>query len=1098
MPLNPRQFRGCAARAAALLALAGSGGALAEDIDLFTGLQSNAGSRPNVLILLDNASAWNANVTFTCDVANVVRDNNLNTDIGAEQCAMYKAISGLISDPQMAGKINLGLMMFGRDTNVGGQFRFPPATPPTPPAAPVMRLMDSTGGQAFLDYIKSIDRQADNSNNSQVGGGMQEAWAFFAGKTGLSGTKYTSPISNPCQKNFVIYIANALNNGKPQDTGQNAYNALVAAGATSTQLTQIATPKGNKYLDNWGDEWARFMYGTDLNAANNPNGTASNRQNIVTYTIAVTDNSKNSKDYVDFATNMATNGGGGNYTVQMGDFKALADALKEIFNEMQAVNNVFASVSLPVSVNGQGSYLNQVYIGMFRPDGKAKPRWVGNLKQYKLGYDAKGNLVMLDAGPESTMDQTTNLSRPAINSAGTGFVSPNARSYWTFDAPRKFDSAGYSASNVDSWPSTGFWTNASPLLNGAKDSPDGEVVEKGGAAQMLRVQNLVDQSKRQLLTCASGACAKNTALAGFDTSNNWLKGTSGQSALGTTAADVANMVNWMRGQDVFASLTGSDPKKEAEPGPGGLVTVRGSVHGDVLHSRPVVVNYGAPYGIVVYYGANDGVFHAINGNQTSGITTSNGVVRPGGELWGFVPPEFYGKLGRLYKNDPEIQLTGSPTGLDSTGNPITAPRDYFFDGTTTVYQDMRNPSKPQVVIYLTARRGGRVIYALDVTDPTKPPVYLWSKSKADIAELGQTWSQPRVMQVHGYSSPLLIMGAGYDPANEDSDPASGTNVEGRGVIVFDALSGDVVWSRLADCGSLGATKCQTGPDRAIPSDVAVADRDGDGYVDKAYVGDVGGGVWRIDFSSAAGNAPANWSMYKLASLGGTGNAARKILYPPDVVSTGNYDAVLVGTGDREHPLFSYSTTPGTAQNVVNRFYMLKDTNLGKGMPTDWKPLTETALADTTATVYKDSALFSGFYITLLTGEKVVNAPLTVAGYTYFGTNTPSEVKAGACYPDLGIARGYAVSFLSGLGLNPNGNRYVTFDNGGLPPSPVFGMVSITQDNGSTRLVPVLIGGGKQDGPGGGDNTSSLGGQEVKPASVGKRKRTYWYTQADQK
>ena len=42
-----------------------------------------------------------------------------------------------------------------------------------------------------------------------------------------------------------------------------------------------------------------------------------------------------------------------------------------IFSEIQAVNSVFASVSLPVSVNTEGTFLNQVYIGMFRPDEKA-------------------------------------------------------------------------------------------------------------------------------------------------------------------------------------------------------------------------------------------------------------------------------------------------------------------------------------------------------------------------------------------------------------------------------------------------------------------------------------------------------------------------------------------------------------------------------------------------------------------------------------------------------------------------------------------------------------------------------------------------------
>ena len=61
-------------------------------------------------------------------------------------------------------------------------------------------------------------------------------------------------------------------------------------------------------------------------------------------------------------------------------------------------------------------------------------------------------------------------------------------------------------------------------------------------------------------------------------------------------------------------------------------------------------------------------------------------------------------------------------------------------------------------------------------------------------------------------------------------------------------------------------------------------------------------------------------MTRLAALGGTGAAARKFLYPPDVVfasGTQTYDAVLIGSGDREHP---HDTS------VANRFYMLKDTS----------------------------------------------------------------------------------------------------------------------------------------------------------------------------
>ena len=106
--------------------------------------------------------------------------------------------------------------------------------------------------------------------------------------------------------------------------------------------------------------------------------------------------------------------GGGKFFDTIGAVD-LTTALNTILNEVQAVNSVFSSASLPVSVNAQGTYLNQIYLGMFRPDASGSPRWMGNLKQYKLVKDSTGNLVLGDAKGNS-----------AISAAGTGFISPGA------------------------------------------------------------------------------------------------------------------------------------------------------------------------------------------------------------------------------------------------------------------------------------------------------------------------------------------------------------------------------------------------------------------------------------------------------------------------------------------------------------------------------------------------------------------------------------------------------------------------------------------------------------------------------------------------
>ena len=109
-------------------------------------------------------------------------------------------------------------------------------------------------------------------------------------------------------------------------------------------------------------------------------------------------------------------------------------------------------------------------------------------------------------------------------------------------------------------------------------------------------------------------------------------------------------------------------------------------------------------------------------------------------------------------------------------------------------------------------------------------------------------------------------------------------------------------------------------DYAIQSDVTVVKNESGGATNRAYVGDTGGNMWRVDFRYDAVNGWSNTLVTQLASVGGSGAVKRKFQYPPDVVGGRpfgfNYDAVLIGSGDREHPFDT---------SVTNRFYMFKDT-----------------------------------------------------------------------------------------------------------------------------------------------------------------------------
>jgi len=955
-----------------------------SDIDIYSG-PNVVGDVPNVLIVLDNTANWNS--AFTNEIA-----------------ALVSTFNGL-----SVNRFRVGLMMFTEtgsgDSNTDGGY-----------VRSAVRLLDTNYQTKLQNLLNSLKVNDDKSNSGKASLTMAEAYYYFAGiapyagdnknKTDYtgntsgtpasnavyaipgnalpskSGSSYVSPVLSECQRNYIIYISN----GAVQDNASDASAASTKLSAAYSPLgltrpaDLVLSPSGSQ--SNVADEWARFM--------------KSSPKNVSTFTLDV-DKIANEKGlgWTALLKSMAQASGGEYFSVSSGGAGTeVVNAMDQIFNQIQAVDSVFASASLPVSVNARGTYLNQIFMGMFRPDGNANPRWRGNLKQYTFGYDAAtDSLFLSDAN-----------GHPAINGA-TGFISPSAVSYWT-------------------GPST-FWVNqqlGTPLSS--SDSPDGEVVEKGGVAQQIRTKYETTQTTRNMLTCL-GCTTSGTSLGPFNTS--------------TVTSLSSDLVSWVRGTDNAGD----------EKGPGTPVTIRPSVHGDVLHSRPAVVNYGGTTGVVAFYGSNDGSLRAVNGNQAG--------AGAGNELWSFIPEEHFSKLNRLRINSPEIRLSTTVVGTPTTTTTPT-PRDYFVDGPIGIYQKvLANGTNDKVYVYVAMRRGGPTLYALDVTTPSAPK-FLWKKTQEDIKVLGQTWSEPKVAKIKGNTNPVIIMGAGYDAAVEDVSPQGATTM-GNAVLVLDAFTGTLLK--------------QFNTTRSVPADVALIDSDFDGYVDRAYAVDVGGNIYRIDFEKSTGFAATDWGMFTLAAL--TGSGTRKFFYPPDVVVTKNYTAVLAGSGDREKPL---ATTSSDA------FFTVFDMNTSKGTPATFTTVNASNLG-AVGTVEDQTA---GCYIPMSTsGEKIVNAPVSMAGITYFSTNRPAAVSTNSCSANLGVAKVYSAPLFCRVATSQ------TLTGGGLPPSPVTGTVTVsytvTNDAGVaqtlTKQVPFIIGAPNSKG-------SGIEGSKVTPTITPVRKRGYWY------
>lgn len=1058
---------------AATLVLAGVQ-ARAADIDLFAGVTPTGADAPNVLLVLDNAANFSASVTTQrCSITAAgdvkvdgsgTAPTSLDGTAGAvEQCALYSAIKSL--DASSTVTANIGIMGF----NANGMKQFNPATNSFSSDCiggtggclmmPIVPLND-TNKANMLEWIRKWEINVNNDfnmkgNNTASGAVMQEAWAYYFGKTGVSGRDYSriTP-SGGCPRKNVIFIGNAYrNNSTPGDATNEANSPLKPLNGTSLDVLKRANPAATAaQLAVISDAITSSCGTSTLETAEGKGAYALNwarymkAQGVTTFSIGVLGPTCNA-EYAAHLTKMGSSTVGGGKYFGTNNFAELEAALKTALSEIQSVNSVFAAVSLPVSVNTQGSYLNQVYIGMFRPQQNFFPKWDGNLKQYKLGV-LNGVLRLLDADGAG-----------AINNV-TGFITECARSYWT---PNTTD-------NYWELPSGGCLTVAN---SNSSNYPDGNIVEKG--AQGYKVRSVVPAS-RTVKTC-SPVFASCTSMTDFSTANADITQTLLNSNSGATDRD--DLINWARGLN----------NKGDEFG---LATVmRPSAHGDIVHSRPVPVNHGteASPSVVVYYGGNDGFLRAVNGNRGSSITSGGNTYAAGAELWSFMPPQFYSKIKRLRDNTLNISYPGSPLGTSAQ------PKDYGFDGPITAFQGAIGGLN-KASVYATMRRGGRALYAFDVTTPGSPAL-LWHKGCPNAADdtgcstgfsgIGQTWSSMKSLYATGYgsgTSPLLIMGGGYDTCeDDDAGTVGGKNhnctvaaTKGNKVFVLDAATGAVVK--------------EFPTDRAVIADSTIV-RDAAGKAKYAYTADMGGNVYRMAFGTGDSST---WTITKIASLGCDTPAActdsvanRKFMFAPSVATTGDETYyVLLGSGDREKPVKEYVSS----KSVTNYFFMLKD----KPSATDWlssetcgaNVMCKGSLLDIlTSATPSDAELAAkkGWYLGLTSTEQVVTSSVIIFGVVTFSTHQPAVTAANACTNNLGTTRVYNIGYLNAASANGTNSRYEDLVGDGLPPSPVAGQVKL--DNG--QIVPFCIGCSK-DSPIEGAPPKELG------SVIQPKGRLYWYLQ----
>lgn len=350
---------------------------------------------------------------------------------------------------------------------------------------------------------------------------------------------------------------------------------------------------------------------------------------------------------------------------------------------------------------------------------------------------------------------------------------------------------------------------------------------------------------------------------------------------------------------------------------GGKLRKRTTLLGDIVNSTPLVSAKSDDYGYrglrtssgtadalnyanylrtkqttrssFVYVGANDGMFHAFNGDT-------------GREAFAYIPATSVGHMGNLlFPYRPEDR------------NDQVFQHRYYVDGLATV-SDAHDGSAWKTVVAASVGAGGRGVFALDVTAQNSLRVLWEINDKVSDAnggkDIGSVLGKIAIVPVKLTSGVVkwkAVFGNGYESVN------------GKAVLfLVDIADGTVNRIQAQETDAPLPTRTKNGLGNLV-----VIDRfDGtgttvgrDGYADTAYAADLNGAVWKFDLRNNT-VANANKPLF-IARNKDNFNERQPIIGGLEATMAGDNVMVFFGTG-------AFSFTGDPSDRTMQTIYGVMD------------------------------------------------------------------------------------------------------------------------------------------------------------------------------